>query len=273
MSDTVHEYSKAGYAKGTNELYNAVRPRYPAELLTLLRQKLVLEPVNVVEIGAGTGLFTRALLEHPDWSGVRALKAIEPSEGMRETFAKYTTDARVELSNGTFDATGVESGWADVIVIAQAFHWCLDFDAAAAEFARVLKPGGVVALIWSSENDDVPWIAQYRERITRDRMEGMMSLRTGKWRQIFAAPAYTKHFAPAPEEESLPYMMHTTVEGMVNRGLSSSNISALEQGEKDAFVADLKEILKRGDGMVWTDGERGEFEYPNYCKLVVMRRV
>jgi len=35
-----------------------------------------------------------------------------------------------------------------VIVFTQAFHWCLDYDAAAAEFSRILKPGGVVALVW-----------------------------------------------------------------------------------------------------------------------------
>jgi hypothetical protein len=34
----------------------------------------------------------------------------------------------------------------------QAFHWCPDYDAAAAEFARILKPGGIVALIWNLED-------------------------------------------------------------------------------------------------------------------------
>ncbi len=71
-------------------------------------------------IGSGTGIFTRALLAHPEWSpSVKALRAVEPSEGMRSTFAKMVNDERVTLTEGTFDHTGVGDHWANVIVIAQ----------------------------------------------------------------------------------------------------------------------------------------------------------
>lgn len=107
--------------------------------------------INVYRIGSGTGIFTRALLAHPDWSGstIGQLRAVEPSEGMREQFSKTVTDARVTVAEGTFDRTGVEDGWADLVVVAQvrnisvpllksdvngstqAFHWCPDYDKAA----------------------------------------------------------------------------------------------------------------------------------------------
>lgn len=71
-------------------------------------------------IGAGTGIFTRALLASPDWSdSVKAIKALEPSEGMRNTFSDSTKDQRVTIAYGTFNETGVEDGWADIIIIAQ----------------------------------------------------------------------------------------------------------------------------------------------------------
>ena len=72
-------------------------------------------------IGAGTGIFTRALLAHPDWAGtaVAQLRAIEPSAGMREQFARTVRDARVSVAEGTFDDTHIEDGWADLVVIAQ----------------------------------------------------------------------------------------------------------------------------------------------------------
>lgn len=54
---------------------------------------------------------------------MKELRALEPSAGMREVFAKATTDPRVSVHPGTFDTTGVEDGWADLIVIAQV---CLD---------------------------------------------------------------------------------------------------------------------------------------------------
>ena len=71
---------------------------------------------------------------------------------MREQFAKTVHDARVSAAEGTFDRTGVPDGWADVVIVAQAFHWCPDYNKASIEFARVLKPGGIVALIWNLED-------------------------------------------------------------------------------------------------------------------------
>lgn len=70
-------------------------------------------------MGSGTGIFTRALLAHPDWKDIKQLRALEPSEGMRAQFDKSTKDERVTCAEGTFDDSHVEDGWADVILIAQ----------------------------------------------------------------------------------------------------------------------------------------------------------
>ena len=75
-----------------------------------------------LRIGAGTGIFTRALLAHPEWSdSVAELKAIEPSQGMRDVFSKTVVEVypRVSIVEGTFDTTRAEDGWADLVVIAQ----------------------------------------------------------------------------------------------------------------------------------------------------------
>ena len=71
---------------------------------------------------------------------------------MREVFASTVHDSRVTVAEGTFDTTGVPDASADAIIIAQAFHWCPDYNKAFIEFARVLKPGGIVALIWNLED-------------------------------------------------------------------------------------------------------------------------
>ncbi len=60
-------------------------------------------------IGAGTGIFTRAVLADPKCNErIRELKAIEPSEGMRSVFGQKMKDARISIAEGYFDATGVE---------------------------------------------------------------------------------------------------------------------------------------------------------------------
>ncbi|KAJ6584282.1 S-adenosyl-L-methionine-dependent methyltransferase [Mycena sp. CBHHK59/15] len=272
MASTVHANAKAGYAKGTNELYNLVRPRYQPEALSRLRQAIrTSEPLDVVEIGPGTGLFTRALLAHPEWSSVRCLRAVEPSEGMREVFLKYTTDDRVLLSEGTFNTTGIESGWADLLAVAQAFHWCLDYEAAAAEFARVLKPGGVLALIWNHEDRDAArWLNQVRERVERDE-KCSPSWRTGLWRQIFSVPSYVKFF-DQPEEQGFRYDVPGSLDAIVSRGLSSSRVSILPDSEKEQFKMDVKAIVQEAEDKVWIDEDKGTFKYPHFTDLVISRR-
>ncbi|KAJ7750475.1 S-adenosyl-L-methionine-dependent methyltransferase [Mycena maculata] len=271
MSSTVHANSTTGFRKGTNELYNQARARYQPEALSHLRQAIKSDgPLNIVEIGSGTGLFTRALLAHPAWTAVQKLKAVDPNEGMRETFAKYTVDDRVVVSEGTFDSTGVESGWADLVIIAHAFHWCLDYEAAAAEFARVLKPEGVFALIWNHEDRDAAkWLDQVRERVERDE-KGSPHWRTGLWRQIFEAPSYTKYFLH-PEEQTFRYEIPGTTEGIVSRGLSSSRITVLAESEKEEFVKDVEAIMERGESKVWIEEDK-TFIYPHRTDLVISRR-
>ena len=57
------------------------------------------------------------MLEH--WStSIKAIRCIEPNEGMLKAFREVIHDPRVVASEGTFSSTEVESGWADLIVIA-----------------------------------------------------------------------------------------------------------------------------------------------------------
>lgn len=83
---------------------------------------------------------------------------------------KAVKDERITVTAGTFQDTSIEDGWADAVVIAQvrcyiaesatsvkmmveqAFHWCIDYEGALREFARILKPGGVVSFIWNNED-------------------------------------------------------------------------------------------------------------------------
>jgi hypothetical protein len=60
------------------------------------------------------------MLAHPEWAtSIGTLRAVEPSDGMRDFWTKTIDDSRATISKGTFDDTGVEDGWADLIIIAQ----------------------------------------------------------------------------------------------------------------------------------------------------------
>jgi SAM-dependent methyltransferase len=103
-------------------------------------------------IGSGTGIFTRALLDHESFAQtIEHLIAVEPSDGMRQVFSNQNKDPRVETNAGAFEVTGLDDGIADFVTVAQAWHWCPDFEAGVKEIARILKPEGVAFFIWNLE--------------------------------------------------------------------------------------------------------------------------
>ncbi|KAG2144798.1 hypothetical protein BD769DRAFT_1597756 [Suillus cothurnatus] len=67
------------------------------------------------------------------------LRAVEPSDGMRDVWMKTINDKRSPIVKGTLENTGVEDGWADLINIAQAFHWCPNYGKASVELRRTAQ--------------------------------------------------------------------------------------------------------------------------------------
>jgi len=268
----VHQLSKDGFSTKTSENYNKVRPSYKAEVLSHIRKAVPSQDVKIVELGSGTGIFTRAMLSHPEWaSSIGEIKAVEPSEGMRTVFAREVTDPRVSVSEGTFDKTGVAEAWADLIVIAQAYHWCLDHDAAMLEFSRVLKPTGVVVLVWNnSEPEKVAWAQQLSEFIMSYREKDSSSV-TGKWREAFETQVYKDHFAP-PEEKLFHYSAAATLNSVVEISMSISSMTVLPADEKVKAREKIIEIVERGDGKVWVNEQEGLFEDYYFANVVIIHR-
>ena len=68
------------------------------------------------------------------------LKAIEPSEGMRNTFSKTVKDDRVTVAEGSFDKTGINDGWADIVIIAQVrFRRVITNDLKKADYTYIRR--------------------------------------------------------------------------------------------------------------------------------------
>lgn len=125
--------------------YNASRPDYPAPLFEALRTHGRLAPsATVVDLGAGTGLLTRGLLQ----SGATVV-AVEPNAPMRRACDHLlASQANYRSVDGSAESIPVATASADLITAAQAFHW-FEIERARAECLRVLRPAGQVALIWN----------------------------------------------------------------------------------------------------------------------------
>ncbi|KAJ7774559.1 S-adenosyl-L-methionine-dependent methyltransferase [Mycena maculata] len=270
---SVHSIAKSGFGIG-NDLYDRVRPSYHSSALSHIRNAVkVTPPINVVEIGAGSGIFTRAFLAHPEWApAIKELRAFEPSEGMRDVFSKAVSDERVSIAEGTFQQTTTEDGWADLVVVAQAFHWCPDYARASEEFGRLLKPGGVLALIWNLEDRDAAkWVANVRDRIEVYE-NGTPQYRLGLWRQAFDTPTYQKAFESPQEYSTGLYALSATVDTVVDRACSKSYIAILPEDEKSKVRKDLAVMLENDLEKVWINESEGFFEYPYKTTVVIARK-
>ena len=120
--------------------YSRFRPAYPAAAVEWLKSKISGE--TVLDVGAGTGIFTGELLRY-----FQNVSAVEPNRDMREAFAAFLPG--IYCSGGSGEATGFPDGSFDLITVAQAFHW-LDAERFKAEAMRILRPAGKVAIIWNT---------------------------------------------------------------------------------------------------------------------------
>jgi SAM-dependent methyltransferase len=127
--------------------YDRLRAGPPPEALDWL---LPAAAHDVLEIGAGTGILTRLLAER-----VSQVVAVEPDERMRAVLS--TSAPGVDVRAGQAEKLPAESSTFDVVIAASSWHW-VDEERAVPEVARVLRPGGRLALVWSGPDRSVDWM-------------------------------------------------------------------------------------------------------------------
>jgi SAM-dependent methyltransferase len=131
--------------------YERGRPGYSPDVVDAIRRALDLPGgARVADVGAGTGKLTRALV-----AGGFDVVAVEPLAGLRARLRAEVPG--IEPLDGTAEALPLADASVDAVVCADAFHW-FDGPRAVAEFARVIRPGGALALLWNLEGewDDPP---------------------------------------------------------------------------------------------------------------------
>jgi SAM-dependent methyltransferase len=110
-----------------------------------------------VDLGAGTGLLTRALARK-----VPRVVAVEPDERMAAVLrarAAETGLSGIEVLRGTGEAIPLPDASADGVFVSSAWHW-MDPDRAPREVARVLRDGGRLGVIWTSRDRETDWVRE-----------------------------------------------------------------------------------------------------------------
>lgn len=139
------------------DAYERGRPSYPTAVVDWLM------PTGarcVVDLGAGTGKLTRLLPRRAE-----RVIAIEPSAPMIDKLRAISPD--VDAREGNAKAIPVETDSADAVLCAQAWHW-VDPATASHEVGRVLRPGGMLGLVWNFRYRNVRWVADLDRDQFRD---------------------------------------------------------------------------------------------------------
>jgi SAM-dependent methyltransferase len=212
--------------------YERGRPEYPPEAVRRLAELLGLSTGRtVVELGACTGKFTRALR----FTGARIL-AVEPSEGMRAVFRVQVPD--VEVVDGSAEAIPLPDKAADAVVAAQAFHWFRQ-PAALDEIARVLRPSGGLGLLWNRRDETVPWVAAFGRILEEHDDGGVPRTRQEAWKAALAAHV---GFSPV-ESEAFAWAQDGDSETFVDRALSVSFVASRSPEVRARVAAEVRKLL------------------------------
>jgi SAM-dependent methyltransferase len=139
---------------GVADAYDRARPTYPREAAAWLAG---LDHAHVLELGAGTGKLTEQLRA----LGHRVL-ATDPLEPMLRHLVVRVPGTPAALA--TAENIPLRARSVDTVVGAQSFHW-FDLDRALPEIARVLRPGGHLALAWNLRDERIPWVRRLGELI------------------------------------------------------------------------------------------------------------
>ncbi|MGY1751974.1 class I SAM-dependent methyltransferase [Blastococcus sp. SYSU D01042] len=211
--------------------YAALRPGYPADAVTHLvgrggRSR------RVLDVGAGTGLLTRAVRD----AGHDVL-AVDPAP---EMLAQLTSGLPgVPVAAGTAEALPVGDATVDAVVAGQAAHW-FDVAPAAAEIRRVLRPGGVLGLVWNTRDEDVPWVAALGAALA------------GEARGHEADQAVVDGFAAAlgadVEVAASGIVQRLTPEEVVGGIATRSYVAVMGGSERAAFLARVRDVLATHPG-------------------------
>ncbi len=222
MSTDDHSDRAASFDRAA-AVYQATRPSYPDDAV---RWSVPAHARDVLDLAAGTGKLTERLVAL-GWHVV----AVEPSDAMRAELAAVLPD--VEALPGTAERMSLPDASVDAVTIAQAWHW-VDPPAAAAEIARVLRPGGQVAAIWNVRDQAADWVARWTEVVHRgDSIGGTLA---------YGEPDLGDRFTE-PEHATFPWSQRLRAADLRTLAASRSHLILLPPDERDLLLDEIDELV------------------------------
>jgi SAM-dependent methyltransferase len=237
----------AGFSKAA-DVYERARPSYPLEAVDWMVAQTGLGPgKTVVDVGAGTGKLTRLL----GASGARVV-AVEPIAEMRALI-----DGADEVLDGTAEKLPLADGAADVITVAQAFHW-FDLDKALPELHRVIVPGGSLVLFWNMRDLENPL-----QRGVEDLLKPLRGYVVGQQEGYWRGPLAASGLFGQPVTGNFSYEQRFTTQDLCDRVASTSFVAAMREGDREDLLVRVRALAQ---------GLEEPFPFPYLTEVLVIPR-
>ena len=265
--DAIHKAASIGFgSKESTAAYERGRPSYPSdaidEALTRAMARTFpptrdhsagsgpFQQVNVLDVGAGTGIFTRLLrqrLTHYEETIDPTIKfsliAVEPVEGMREKFVEVTGSAIPIMAGSGSDLSAIPSSSIALITSAQAFHW-MATTSTVNEFHRVLIPQGAVVLIWNTRDRRVPSVDALEQLIDSYYTPDVPRQQSGAFKSVWTGEGVEGRWSPLDERlVDDGVVQKGDLQLMLDRVMSISVISSLNEEDKNECERKVKDII------------------------------
>ncbi|MFC6286893.1 class I SAM-dependent methyltransferase [Nocardioides sp. GCM10027113] len=214
------------------DAYDRGRPGFPAAAAAWLAGT---SPVTVLELGAGTGKLTEQLvaLGHD-------VHATDPDGDMLGVLGRKLPAVRTSVA-GAEEIPAADRS-VDVVVAAQSFHW-FDHERALPEIARILRPGGRVALTWNVTDERIPWVRRLGRIIGSQEQDVERS----------AEPLVLSPLFGFVDEATFPFWQTVDRHSIQDLAASRSNIATLDEDARADLLRDVLDLYDdygRGmDGM------------------------
>jgi len=229
------------------EDYDRFRPGPPAAAVDWILPR---QCDSVVDIGAGTGALTRLLVDR-----ARHVTAVEPDARMAEVLAARVPAATV--LSGSAEELPLADGECDAVVGSSMWHW-VDQERASMEAARVLRPGGVLGLLWSGPNRSEGWLADVFTGSLPEALKPKADEYRRRRLRVTLPPD-----APfgEPEKHLVRWTITVTPDELIGLAGTYSAFIILPEAERAQHRDELAEIVRTHPEVVGRD----ELEIPMRC--------
>ncbi len=200
--------------------YDRGRPSYPRDVAAWMCGGRERGGLTVLEVGAGTGKLTEQLvaLGH-------VVHATDPDEQMVAVLRERLPQVRTSVA-GAEELPAADRGY-DVVVSAQSFHW-FDHDRALPELARVLKPGGHLALVWHQRDVRIPWVRKLSRILGPEHPL-----------EELTRPLADSDLFEDAEEQAFKHWQVLDRETILDYVASLSTVAVLGEAERESVLADV----------------------------------